>query len=238
MLAAMVLSILQAAAPVEVLPVDAQMAAYEAAFPRLADSDAEFQAHIGRLGPAEAGWSTSGVSVASAIATRQGDPEQYVLGEWAEGGHNVAAPGDRPLRAPSNFRRYSVREHDGPVDFHFYHRLAPGLVLHSFGAVRSAGNAACSRSQGIELISRGRWQDWPEEIAVVAFAVARSWRDNSRTYCIIYGPTRDGGFRQLSYSPEGRPFLLTHEDPEVFTVTTRAEAAARMFAIDSPPPAE
>jgi hypothetical protein len=68
--------------------------------------------------------------------------------------------------------------------------------------------------------------------------VARYWRDNSRTYCTIYGPTRDGGFRQLTYSPEGQPFLLTHEDPEVFTVTTRAEAAARMFAIDSPPPAE
>jgi hypothetical protein len=108
MFAAMFLSILQAAAPVEVLPVDAQMAAYEAAFPRLADSDAEFQAHIGRLGPAEAGWSTSEVSVASAIATRPGDAEQHVLGEWVEGGHNVAAPGDRPLRAPSNFRRYSA----------------------------------------------------------------------------------------------------------------------------------
>lgn len=236
-ISAIVLSILQATASVEPLPVDEQMAAYEAAYPGLADDLAEVDADIDRLGPAEAGWSASGDSVASAIAARHGDPGQHVLGEWVEGGHGVASPGDRPLGAPSGFRRYSVRNHDGPVDFHYYHRLVPGIVIHTFGSVSRVGNAACSRRQGIELISRDRWQDWSPQDALIAFGVARATRDDSRTYCMIYSPTDDGGFRQLAYTPEGRPFLLANEDAQVFTVTTRAEAIRRMFAADTPQPA-
>ena len=236
--AAMILSFLQAAAPAEVLPVDERMAAYEAAFPGLPETAAEIDADLGRLGPAEAGWSTSGASVPSAIAARHGDPEQHVLGEWVRGGHGVSSPGDRPLRVPSTFRRYSVRDYNGPVDFHYYHRPAPGIVIHTFGAARNIGNAACWRSQGIEVISRDRWQDWSERTAVVAVGLARWTRDDSRTYCTIYGPTGDGGFRQLAYTPEGRPFLFVNEDAQVFTVTTRAEAEARIFGADSPPPSD
>jgi len=232
MISAIVLSILQTTAVVEPLPVDEQMATYEATYPGIG---AEVPADLYRLGPAEADWSTSGLSATSAIAARQGDAEQFVLGEWVKGGHGVSSPGDRPLRPPSDFRRYSVRDYEGAIDSHYYYRLAPGIVIHTFGSVRSVGNASCSRTQGIEMISRDRWQDWPEEIAVVAFGVVRLTRDDSRTYCTVYSPTRDGGFRQLAYTPEGQPFLVVNNDAQVFTITTRAEATRRMFATDTQP---
>src|SRR5690349_9557728 len=104
MLVATLLALLQPGPAPEVLPVDERMAAYEAAFPGIAEVGAKDEVDLRRLGPAEAGWSTSGHSVASAIAARGGDPEQHVLGEWLVGGHGVSVPGDRPLSAPSGFR--------------------------------------------------------------------------------------------------------------------------------------
>lgn len=138
-------------------------------------------------------------------------------------------PGDRPLAVPQDLRRYSVRDYAGPVDYHAYNRLSPGIVVHSFGSATRIGNAECHRYEGIELISRHAWRNWPQEEAVIAFSIARASRDDSRTYCIVYRPVDNGRFRQLSYTPEGRPYVSLNEDDQAFVVTPHAEAAARIF---------
>ena len=188
MLAAAVFAIIQATGATEVLPIDARMAAYEAAIPELEEIQARTEEEIGRLGPMESGWATSGISAASAITARRGNAAQHVLGEWEKGGHGVVTSGDRPLRVPQGLHRYTVREYDGSVDYHTYHRLSPDIVIHTFGSVIKIGNAECQQTQGIELISREAWRNWSPRGALIAFSIARATRDDSRTYCIIFRP--------------------------------------------------
>jgi len=234
MIAAAVFAILQATGAAEALPIDARMAAYEAAIPRLREIEVRTEGEIGRLGPPEADWATSGLSAASAIAARRGDTARHVLGEWERGGHGVAIRGGRPLAVPQDVHRYSVRGYDGPVDYHSYHRLSPGIAIHMFGPMTRIGNADCQRYQGIELISRDAWRAWSPEAALVAFSIARATRDDSRTYCIIYRPVENGRFLQVAFTPDGRPYITLNEDGQAFVMTSRAEAAARIFGTERP----
>lgn len=234
MIVAVALAMLQAAGAVETLPIDERMAAHEAAVPGLRAAEARVEEQIGRLGIAEPGWDRSGVSAASAIAGRGDSADDDVLGEWEVGGHGVVIAGDRPLAVPRELRRYSVRDHGGPVDFHTYHRLLPDVIIHSFGPVTRIGNAECHHARGIELISRQAWRDWPEPTQIIAFAVARLARDDRRTYCMIYRPVANGRYSQLAYAPDGRPYIVANEDPQAFVVTRRAEAGARIFATTAP----
>jgi hypothetical protein len=235
MFAAAVFAILLATAPSEPLPIDARMAEYEAAMPRLAEVEALTEEEIGRLGPPESGWATSGLSAASAIAAARGNAEQHVLGEWDKGGHGVTAPGDRPLAVPQGQHRYAVRDYDGAVDYHAYHRLPSGIVIHSFGRATRIGNAECRPTQGIELIARDPWRRWSEETALLAFAIARATRDDPRTYCLLYRPAENGRFVQLAYASDGRPYTAINEDGQAFVMTSRAEAAARIFGTEGSP---
>ncbi len=182
---------------------------------------------LGGLGPREEGWATWGVS-ATSIAARSAGAQ--VLGEWASDGGEALVAGDAPLPIPQNMHRYSVRAFDGPVHYHQYNRLAPGIVLHSFGSVLSVGNAECIRSQGIELISRLPWRQWPEETAMLAFAMARLSRDYPGTICAIYRPAGDGRYRPFAYSRDGRPYRVANEQIRTLILTPRDDAAARLFS--------
>lgn len=235
MLAAAVFAIIQATGPSEVLPIDARMAEYEAAMPELERIEALTEAEIGSLGPMESGWATSGISGAAAIDARRGNVAEHVLGEWERGGHGVVTSGDRPLRVPQDLHRYTVREYDGSIDYHAYHRLSPGVVIHTFGSVIRIGNAGCQQYQGIELISREAWRNWSPRTALSAFGTARATRDDARTYCTIFRPVDNGRFLQLAYTPEGRPYIALNEDGQAFVVTSHAEAAARIFGTESSP---
>lgn len=234
MLAAAVFAILQATAPSEPLPIDARMAEYEAAIPRLAEVEASTEEEIGRMGPPESGWATSGLSAASAIAGR-GNAAQQVLGEWERGVHSVRTTGEGPLAVPQELHRYSVRAYEGSVDYHAYYRLESGIVIHSFGTLRRIGNAECAQKQGMELIAREAWRNWPEEAAFLAFAITRATRDDPRVYCILYRPAGSGRYVQRSYTPEGRPYTAINEDGQAFVITSRAEAAARIFGTEGSP---
>lgn len=181
------------------------------------------------MGPTEPDWETSGISAESAIAAGRGSAAEHVLGEWEVGGHGVVVPGDRALAIPEELRRYSVREYSGQVDYHTYHRAAPGIVLHTVGTVRRIGNAECQTTEGVEIISRESWQDWSSETAFAVFAAARMTRDDSRTYCIIYHPVESNRFSQLAYTPDGEPYIAVNEDGQTFIVTSRAEATSQIF---------
>ena len=41
---------------------------------------------------------------------------------------------NRPLAVPQVMRRYTVREYGGPVGYHYYFRIAPGIVIHTYGS--------------------------------------------------------------------------------------------------------
>lgn len=231
MTVAVAFAIIQAAGAIEALPVDA----YEAAVPELREIEARTEEEIGRLGPTEPGWATSGMSAESAIAAGTGSATEHVLGEWEAGGHGVTIPGDRPLIIPQDLRRYSVREYHGSVDYHTYHRPLPGIVIHTFGTVTRIGNAQCQHTKGIELISRQEWQDWSPPTALTAFSLARLTRDDSRTYCTIFRPAGNGRFSQLAYTPEGQPYVAANEGAQTFVPTSHAEAGARIFGTGDPP---
>jgi hypothetical protein len=236
MIAIAAFALLTLAEPPEALPVDARMAEFEAAMPWLRRIEERAEAEIWQLGPAEPGWTTSGLSPEAAIAARGGKVEEHVLGEWLRGGHGVSVAGDHPLTVPPGLHRYLVRGYEGPVDYHSYHRITPGVVIHTFGAATRIGNAHCQRSQGVELIAQEAWRSWPTETAILAFAVARITRDDPRTYCILYRLTGGGRVSQLAYTSEGRPYLTANQDPETFAITPRAEAAERMFSAANRPP--
>jgi hypothetical protein len=230
---AIALLIAQAAAtveplPIESFPVDAQMAVYERAVPELRQWVAQIEEQIGKVGPPQPGWDESGVTAEQALAAAGGDPADLVLGEWDIGGHGIVTVGDRPLAIPQGFRRYSVRDDDGPVDYHAYHRPSPGVVIHYSGTQRAIGQARCQRPTRIEVISRTAWQDWPEEVALPIFSLARQARDDTRTYCMIWRPEGTRRFAQLDFTPNGEPYSNLGE-PQIFRVTPRAEAIGRMF---------
>ena len=227
------LALVAIADPAETLPIDRSMAAFEAADPELRQFLARAGEQIWRLGPREPDWATTGLAAATALAAT-GNEADHVLGEWKEGGHGVAIPSDRPLTVPPGWQPYSVRGHDGPVDYHYYHRLMPGIVVHRFAATTRIGNADCYREAGMEVIARQPWQSWSEDRALVVFATLRAFRDDVRTYCTMYRPTPDGRFGQLSYTIDGQPYVLANEDPQAFTVTGRAEATTRIFSDDPP----
>ena len=222
------LALVQAAGAVEPLPIDDVMAAYEAVLPGLRERETRIDAEIGAVGSVEPGWERSGISAESALIAGKGNAAEHLLGEWEVGGHGVAIPGDRPLVIDEKLRRYSVRSYSGPVDYHTYHRAASGIVFHTLGTVRRIGNAECQTTEGVELISRVPWQDWPAETALMVFSTARMTRDDRRTYCIIYGPVDGNRYAQLSYTPKGEPYS-GNEDPQTFVVTSRAEAVSRLF---------
>jgi hypothetical protein len=217
------------AVPAEPPPIDAMIEAAEARDPSLREMLSATQAELGRLGAVEAGWSTSGSSWREAAGGGPGEGGP-VLGEWEVGGHAVTISGDRPLSVPAGMHRYTVRAHDGPADYHGYHRAFPGIVIHAFGAATRIGNAECQRSQGIELIADRPWQDWPSDTQFVVFAVTRAMRDDRRDYCILYRRAGGGRFLQLAFARDGRPYLIANTDPAAFVITPRARAAARMFS--------
>ena len=233
MIIAAALAILGIAEPSETLPIDRSMASFEAADPGLRQALSRIEEEVRRLGPPEPDWAASGISAAAAIAATVdiGDP---VLGEWEEGGHGVVIPADSPLNAPGGWQRYAVRGYDGPIDYHIYHRVMPGIVIHTFGAATRIANADCKRNPGMELIARDAWQSWPTETTLVVFAAVRALRDDPRIYCTMYRPTSDGRLGQVSYTVEGRPYLVVNEDPQAFTVTARAVATTRIFSEGTP----
>lgn len=223
------LALVQAAGAVEPLPVDEMLAAYDAVLPELREREIRIDAEIGAVGRIEPGWEGSGISAESALTAGKGNAAEHLLGEWEVGGHGVAIPGDRPLVIDEKLRRYSVRGYSGPVDYHTYHRAAPGIVFHTLGSARRIGNAECQTTEGVEVISRVPWQDWPAETALKVFSAARMTRDDRRTYCIIYDPLEDSRYAQLAYTPEGEPYVAVNEDPQTFVVSSRAEAVSRLF---------
>ena len=217
------------AATVETLPIDEALAAYEAALSKLRETEAEVDAEIGAVGPVQAAWQTTGMSAEAALSAEAGSAAEHVLGEWEVGGHGVAIPGDRPFGVTEQLRRYSVRTYEGPVDYHTYHRAAPGIVFHSFGTVRKTGNAECQSTQGLEIISRSDWTEWPAETAVRVFSAARMTRDDRRTYCIIYKSVALGRYAQLAFTPGGQPYTAVNAVPQIFVATPRADANSRLF---------
>ena len=219
------------AVPAEPPPIDAVIEVAEAEDPRFRALLSATQAELGRLGPVEAGWSTSGLSWQGAVGQQTGGQQEGgpVLGEWEEGGHAVTT-GARPLSVPAEMHRYTIRAHEGPADYHGYHRPFPGIVIHTFGAATRVGNAECQRSQGIELIADRAWQDWPSDTQFAVFAVTRAMRDDPLDYCILYRRAGRGRFLQLAFARDGRPYLIANRDPAAFVITPRAQAAARMFS--------
>ncbi|WP_166039476.1 hypothetical protein [Sphingosinicella sp. YJ22] len=215
--------------PPETLPIDAAMAELEAAFSRLRDYQAEAEEDIARLGPVEPGWATSGTSAAAVIEGANGSVLQHVLGEWEKGGHGVTVAGDHPLNVPTGWNRYIVRAYSGPIDHHAYFRISPDLVIHTYGSGTRIGNAICRSTQGVELVSRELWRSWSPETRVMAFGMARATRDDRHTYCSVFRGSGDGQYIHLTYTPEGRPFLLPLEEPQPLVITERADAAARIF---------
>ena len=234
MIIAAALAIAWAADPAETLPIDRSMASFEAADPGLRQALSRIEEEVWRLGPTEPGWATSGLSAGAAIAG-SGNTVDHVLGEWEQGGHGVVVPADRPLDVPGGWHRYSVRGFDGPVDYHIYHRVMPGIVIHTFGATTRIDNAECRRTPGMELIAQDSWQGWPTDTTFVVFTAVRALRDDPRTYCTMYRPAADRRLGQVTYTVEGQPYLAVNEDPQPFTVTPRAVATTRMFSAGSPP---
>lgn len=220
----------------ENLPVDAVMERFEALIPSLTDHYAAMEEELGELGEFEPGWSTSGFSASAAIRVGGGDIEDHVIGEWEVGGNGVYTEGDLPLTIPEGWHRYSVREYSGPIEYNYYHRLAglsADIVIHTFGSMPTIGNAECHGSEGIQLLSSERWQDWSGEAALVAFGGIRATRDDPQTYCILYRQSEEGSFRQIAYSTDGRPFIAANNDAQSLVVTLRSDASARIFAIES-----
>ena len=214
----------------EPLPVDEMMESYEAIMPRLKEIAADAEKDIGRLGPVEPNWQTSGLSAAAALLAAGGKPGEQVLAEWEKGGHGIAIIGNRPLAMPANMKRYSVREFVGPIDYHDYHRLSGAVVIHTYGTATAMGNAECKKNAGIEIISSDPWQNWSAETALIVAGTAKATRDDPRTYCILYRAIAGGKFVQVAYAPDGRPYLGPTEDPQAFVLTNREEAATRIFA--------
>jgi hypothetical protein len=231
MIIAAFVAMLGIAQPPETLPVDAAMAALQDALPSLAKHQAEAEADIARLGPVEPRWSVSGISATAVIAAADGKVTDHVLGEWEKGTRSATIIGDYPLAAPAGWHLYTVRGYSGAVNQHAYHRLSADLVLHTFGMATRIGSADCRTIQGIELISRAQWRSWAPETALLAFAMAKATRDDLRTYCTLYRAAPGGKYIPYSYTPEGRPFLLTIEDPQPYVITPRPEAAAKIFAL-------
>lgn len=218
------------------LPIDEYMAAMEAAVPELRGQYATIEEEISELGEIEPNWATSGISTITAIELRDGDIQQDVIGEWEVGGHGAYISGGLPLPIPPDWYRYSIREYDGPVEYNHYYRLAgvpANIVIHTFGTASRIGNAECQRSEGMELFSSEPWQDWPAEAAIVAFGGSRSLRDDPRVYCTLYQIREHGGFRQLAYTREGRPYIAVNSDTRGFVITPRKLAIERIFAVEN-----
>jgi hypothetical protein len=234
MIAAILVALLATGEPPEPLPLDSAIAALEVAVPSFKGHMAAAEEDIARWGAVEPGWATSGMSAAAVIEDAKGQPSHHVLGEWEKGGHGVIVAGNHPLKVPSDWHRYAVRNYSGPIDQHAYFRISPDLVIHTYGAATRIGNATCRATQGVELFSRHRWQSWSPETMLMGFGMARSTRDDPDTYCSLFRATGNGKYLQLSYTPEGRPFLIATEDPQSVVITLRSEAIERMFSQAEP----
>jgi hypothetical protein len=234
MLAAILAALLAIGEPPEPLPIDAAVAALEAALPSFKGHMAEAEEDIARLGPVEPGWATSGLSAAAVIESAKAQPSNHVLGEWERGGHSVTVAGNHPLAVPTGWHRYAVRTHSGPIDQHAYHRISPDLVIHTYGAGTRVGNVTCRATQGVELFSREAWQIWSPDTMIMGFGMARAMRDDPHTYCTVFRASGDGKYLPRSYTPEGRAFLISSEDPQLMVITPRDEAVMRIFAQAEP----
>lgn len=231
MIAAILAALTLGAEPPEPLPVDERMAAYERALPTLRAMQAEIDAETDRVGPPEPGWSTSGSTTAAAIIAGNGTPDRHVLQRQHDTRPSVLVAGDNALAVPSSYRRYAVRSYTGPVDYHSYSRLAPGIILHRFGASQRIGNADCRRTQGLEVLSSMEWRAWSGEHAFTAFTMAEWSRDDPRTYCMLFRSARNAGVTEEAFTIEGRPFLPGEGPPPTFVITSRDAAARRLFAL-------
>ena len=231
MIAAILAALALGADPPEALPIDERMAAYERALPELRALQAEIDAETDRVGLPEPGWSTSGSTTAAAITAGNGTPDRHVLQRQRDDRPSVLVAGDRALAVPPSYRRYRVRDYSGPVDCHSYSQLAPGIILHRFGASQRIGNADCRRTQGLELLSSTQWHAWSAEHAFTAFTITEWSRDDRRTYCTLFRPALDGAVTEEAFTTEGRPFPPGEGPTPTFLVTSREVAARRLFGL-------
>ncbi len=223
---------MQSDVPADELPIDAVMERFEEEIAGLKDVMAEVEGEISQLGPVDPEWANSTLSASAAIVDAEGDWKTDVLAEFEIGGHSVTSVGDFPLVPPNSMHRYSVVPHNGPIAHHSYYRVAEvdeDIVFHYFGSVRKTKLGECSRSNGFEIMSSIPWQDWSEETQLIVFGGAQASRDDPKIYCMAYRPLGNGRYGQLSYTPEGRPYILVNTDPRPFVIAARAEATARIF---------
>ena len=214
------------------LPIDDMASMYEELFPEIKQYQEETEKELSRLGPPNPSWTDSGLSVAESISHGGGEVSTHVLGEWEVGGHSAKIVGDVPFDPPEGFTRYSVRIHDGPIDYHYYYRMTnvPELIiLHFFGSKQSGADSRCNDQGGMEVIASTPWEEWSDDTTLVAFVGFRASRDDTRIYCSVYEPAPDGGYHERSFDPEGRPYLAVNEDLRTFTVTSRQDAIGKLF---------
>ncbi len=234
-----ILFAMQESQPEESLPIDFVMERFDEALPELKEEMSKVEEEMGELGPNDPNWASSGFSVSGAIAHGKGDSQLDVLGEWEVGGHGVVSNGDFQLPVPKTMQRYSVRKSNGPIEYHSYHRIdkiEADVVIHYFGSKTKIGNAECHDDSGLEVISSQPWQNWSPEVMIMTFGLTRSSRDDTRTYCNVFRPVEGGRFSQISYTPQGEPYVAVNDGAQSFVVTSRAEAARRLFAIEYPAP--
>ena len=216
------------------LPLDEVMAYYEENIPGLAELEQEIESEIEQKGDFEPGWETSGLSASMVIAQSGRDPSSFVIGEWEVGGHGVVVPGSDPLSGNEDLLKYEIRGYDGPTEYHSYHQLLGvngTIVIHTYGARNLRGNASCTgATTGITLYSSLPWEEWDAQTSLTAFGMAKWTRDDSRVYCNLYRPDGKGGYHQISYAPDGRPFAFLNSDPQSFEVTDRKVASERIFS--------
>ena len=214
------------------LPIDDMAQMFEELIPEIGQYQEETENELSRLGPPQPDWNKDGLTVAHAITQGGGTVATHVLGEWEVGGHSAKLVGDKPLDAPERFVHYSVRSHDGPIDYHYYYRMTnvpEGIVLHFFGSKQPNADPRCNDQGGMEVIASTPWKEWSDDTMLLAFLGFRASRDDDRVYCSVYEPNAEGGYYERSYNPEGRPYLAVNEDLRTFTVTSREYASRKLF---------
>lgn len=226
------LSFLIGSANGSTLPIDRMAEMFEELIPEIRQYQDETENELSRLGPPDPQWIENGLTVAQTITHGGGAEQTHVLGEWEVGGHSAKVVGDRPFETPDGSLRYSVRPHDGPIDYHYYYRMTnvpEGIVLHFFGSKQPNADPRCNDHGGMEVISSTPWEEWSDDTMLLAFVGFRASRDDNRVYCSVYEPAPEGGYYERSYDPEGRPYLAVNEDLRSFSVTLREHAAKKLF---------
>lgn len=217
-----------------ILPIDDMADMYEELIPEIKQYQEETEKELSRLGPPDPDWTENGLTVAQSISDGGGEASTHVLGEWEVGGHSAKISGDIPFDAPKGFVRYSVRTHDGPIDYHYYYRMTnvpEVIIVHFYGSKQSDADPRCNDQGGMEVLASTPWEEWSDDTTLLAFVGFRATRDDSRIYCSAYEPAPDGGYYERSYDPEGRPYLVVNEDLRTFTVTSRHDALRKLFGL-------